>query len=64
LICGVYKVFVATVAYVIFDSKGGQRSFTAPGMNWQSADMDETALAVLARVSVVADKLKRGDFAN
>jgi hypothetical protein len=27
-------------------------------------DMDETALAVLARVSVVADKLKRGDFAN
>jgi hypothetical protein len=38
LICGVYKVFVATVAYVIFDSKGGQRSFTAPGMNWQSAD--------------------------
>jgi len=28
------------------------------------ADMDETALAVLARVSVVADKLKRGDFAN
>jgi hypothetical protein len=27
-------------------------------------DEDETALAVLARVSVVADKLKRGDFAN
>ena len=27
-------------------------------------DEDETALAVLARVSVVADRLKRGDFAN
>jgi|TARA_B110000208_G_C11533422_1_gene345169 hypothetical protein len=32
--------------------------------NSQTADKDETALAVLARVSVVAHRLKPGDFVN
>jgi hypothetical protein len=51
LICGVYKVFVATVAYVIFDSKGGQRSFTAPGMKWQSADKTDLELFFFAHAA-------------
>ena len=40
------------------------RTFVEPVAEVRFADKDETALAVLARVSVVADRLKRGDFAN
>ena len=46
------------------DAVGSELPFAAICTSGPSADMDETALAVLARVSVVADKLKRGDFAN
>ena len=47
-----------------FDMKGGKPTFAAVCIEVCYADTDETAFAVLARVSVVADKLKRGDFAN
>jgi hypothetical protein len=57
-------MFVAGECFVRLRPRRAEDGLLVPLQMQLLQSTDETALAVLARVSVVADKLKRGDFAN
>ena len=44
--------------------KEGKQIFAAAGLKVRYADLDETALAVLALLACVAHRLECGDFVN